>query len=132
MSTPNPITFPPLKQGFSWVDATQNTDDSAIAAGEVTGYTIGVRADGVGAGNPTATPPVLPTYSTLVLITGAAVTAETLAAFNAALTSALPAGNYWAAVQEQSVNGPSAFSAEAPFSIVSSAPPKAPTGFMAS
>ncbi len=115
--------FTPLSKGFSWTDATTNVDGSPIAAGEVTGFEIGVRADG-------STPPAAGTdYAQSVAVQGAAVTSESASAFVAALN--LAPGNYWAAIRSL---GPvdSAYSAEVPFAIPAPLPvPNPPTGFTA-
>ena len=132
MSTPTPIVFTPLTKGFSWTPSTTGVgaDGSAmpLPTGEAyTSATIGIRADGDtthSAGN----------YANLVIVPGAA-TSESVAALTAALQSALPAGNYWAAVEQtDTLNGATATStwtAEVPFSIpptiVQPAPPTNPT-----
>lgn len=124
MSTPNPIVFTPLIKGFSWTPSTTGAGGVALPPGETqSGSTIGIRADGDtthSAGN----------YQWLVVVAGAA-TSETPAAITAALGKALPAGNYWAAIdQTDMLNGApstSAWTAEVPFSIpptiVQPAPP---------
>ena len=99
---------------MTWVDPTTNTDGSPIAAGEITGYLLGVRdtnAAGSAAG-------VYPTTAAV----GAGVTTAPLSVFGA-----LKAGSYAAAAQ---ANGPndSAWSAEALFTITEV--PAAPTGFI--
>ena len=129
MSTPNPVTFPTLLKGFSWVPSTTGAGGVALPSGETqSGSTIGIRADGDAthsAGN----------YQYLVVIAGTA-SAETTAAVNAAIGKALAPGNYWAAIdQTDMLNGApstSAWTAEVPFSIPAViVQPAPPTGFTA-
>ena len=92
----------------SWVIPTTNVDGSAIAAGEITGFTIGIRPASGTAG----------TYPTTQAVPNAAAT-------TAAVSLNLPAGSYFVAVQ---ADGPqnSAWSTEVPFTL---APiPNPPTG----
>ena len=104
---------------FSWTDPTTNTDGSPITAGEVSGYTIGVR-------NTAAAGSVAGTYS--VLVTDASATAVNL--LLTAITPALGAGSYAAAIRTNSANGNSVWSAEQQFAIVPPPPiPNAPTNF---
>jgi hypothetical protein len=99
-----------------WEDPTQNTDNTPIVPGEITGFNIGIRK---------STDPV-GTYPTNVLIKDPTVTSEAFSLLGVTLTP----GDYFAAIQALSTtNGNSAFSAEAAFTIVSTAPPQAPTGF---
>jgi hypothetical protein len=102
----------------SWTDPTLNTDGSTIGAGEITGYTIGVRlATGVAGTYP---------YTATV---AAGATSDLLSA----LSPVLPTGvSLIGAVQALSAtNGNSAWSAEsAPFEIL--AAPNPPTGFTVS
>jgi hypothetical protein len=101
---------------FSWVDPTVNVDGTAISAGEITSYLIGVR-------NTTAAGSVAGTYP----ITLAAPPGAT-SALIAAVTPALPAGLYAASVQAVTANSVSAWSTpEAVFAIAEV--PAAPTGF---
>lgn len=133
MSTPNPVVFPPLIKGFSWAPSTAgvaaNGSAMPLPTGEVyTSATIGIRADGDAshaAGN----------YANLVIVPGAA-TSESVAALTAALQSALPAGNYWAAVEQtdtlNGVTSTSSWTAEVPFSIPPTiVQPAPPSGFIA-
>lgn len=132
MSTPTPV-FPPLTKGFSWTPSTSGigadgspmplpTDETYTSA------TIGIRAEGDtshSAGN----------YANLVIVPGAA-TSESVAALTAGLQSALPAGNYWAAIEQtdtlNGVTATSAWTAEVPFSIPPTiVQPAPPTGFSA-
>lgn len=122
----NATVFPALTKGFTWTPSTTGASNAALPAGETyTSATIGIRADGDtthSAGN----------YANLVIVPGAA-TSESVAALTAALTSALPAGNYWAAIEQtdtlNGVTSTSAWTAEVPFSIpptiVQPAPPSA-------
>lgn len=110
---------------FSWTDPTTNTDGSAVAAGEITAYTIGIRQVADAKGNPVAGS-VAGTYPTTISAPGAAA----VSALGSSLAQALPAGTYAAAIQ---ANGPvnSAFSNEVQFAIVPPPPtPSAPTNFL--
>jgi hypothetical protein len=106
-------TFPPLTAEFTWTPST-TSGGQPLPPGEVeTGSTIGIRADGDtthGVGN----------YQWLIPIAGAGMS-ETLAELTAFLGKALPAGNYWGAVdQTDTLNGQSAtspWSGEIDFSI---------------
>lgn len=103
---------------FSWVDPTTNVDGTAIAAGEISGYTIGVRST-------TASGSVAGTYP-IELTAPATVTTDLLSA----ITPALPAGSYAAAIQANTANTVSAWSAETLFTIAET--PSPPTGFTVS
>lgn len=106
---------------ITWTDATTNTDGTPIAAGEVTGYTVGVRST-------TAAGSVAGTYP-FTASAPATATSELLSA----LSAVLPADTYVAAVQS---TGPvnSGWSAEsAPFTIAAPLPvPAAPTNVVVS
>jgi hypothetical protein len=98
---------------FTWVDPTTNVDGSAIGPSEITGYLIGVRPA-------TGTAGVYP-------VTLQAPPTATSATF-ASIVPPLAPGSYQSAIQTLSTsNGNSAWSAEVPFSIVSS--PNPPSGF---
>lgn len=101
---------------FNWVDPTKNTDGTAITAGEVTGYQIGVRPS-------TGTPG---TYPVLTPIASPTATSEPLAS----LSSVLAPGSYAAAIQTV---GPvnSAWSSEITFAIAPPTP-NPPSGFTVS
>lgn len=101
---PNPVQF-------NWVDPVLNTDGGPIAAGEITGYQIGIRQGG-SAG----------TYPITVSVASPTATSEPFSA----ITPALVSGTYEAAIRSV---GPtdSAWSAEISFSI--SGVPNPPTGF---
>jgi len=103
---------------FSWTDPTTNLDGTAIAAGEITGYTVGVRNTAT-AGSAAGTYPI-----TLAVAAGATT------ALISAITPALPAGSYASAVMAATAAGGSAWSAEATFTLVEV--PNAPTGFTVS
>lgn len=129
MSTPNPVAFTPLVKGFNWTPSTAAIN-GPMPAGEVpSGFTIGIRADGDAthaAGN----------YANLVVVPPNQ-TSETPAQITAALTKALPPGNYWAAVNQtdtlNSVTSVSGWTAEVAFSIPAPiAQPLSPTGFTVS
>lgn len=96
---------------FTWSVPTKNTDGSALTSGEVTGYSIGVRAASQGAAG---------TYPTLTAVADPTAT-----------TAAIPAlapGNYAAAIMSLGPN-PSAWSPEATFTLA--AVPMPPAGFTA-
>jgi len=102
----------------SWTDPTTNTDGSAIAAGEITGYTVGVRSV-------TASGSVAGTYP-FTASAPASSTDELLGA----ITPTLPPDTYVAAVQSNSAsNGNSAWSSESnAFTITAPTPaPNPPT-----
>lgn len=101
---------------FTWVDPTLNTDGSTVAAGEITGYTIGVRST-------TVVGSVIGTYPAQTTITSATATSEAISA----LSSVLKPDSYAAAIKSL---GPvnSAWSAEAAFTIAPPVP-SAPTAF---
>ncbi len=92
---------------FQWTDPTTNADGSAITAGEITGYTVGVRAAGGTVG----------TYPITGAVANAAATSELITA----LSQILLPGTYFAAVQ---TNGPvnSAWSAEVSFTVLAPQP----------
>jgi hypothetical protein len=103
----------------SWVDPTTNVDGSPIAAGEITGYTIGVR-DTTVAGSTAGTYPFTATAP-------ATATSELLSL----ITPVLPTGDVLAAaVQANTATTNSAWSAEATFTLSPPPPtPNAPTNF---
>ena len=98
----------------TWTDPTTNVDGSPIVAGEITGYTLGIRAA-------SGTPGTYP-------ITGAVADPAASSELLTALSATLAPGVYFAAVQ---ANGPvnSAWSAETTFSITSPQP-NPPTGLI--
>jgi hypothetical protein len=98
---------------FVWLDPTLNTDGTAITAGEITGYNIGVRPSTGTAG----------VYPIMTSVAGATTVSEPLSA----LSTVLAPGSYAAAIQSV---GPvnSAFSSEVTFTIAPPTP-SAPTGF---
>ena len=100
---------------FTWTDPTTNVDGSPIAAGEITGYEIGVRPSTGTVG----------TYPTRTPVTGGATVSE---AFSA-IAGTLQPGSYAAAVCALgAVN--SAWSNEVTFTIAAPPPtPSAPTNF---
>jgi hypothetical protein len=101
---------------FTWVDPTVNTDGSAITAGEITGYSIGVRpSTGIPGTYPIVTPIASPT-----------ATSEPFAS----LSSVLAPGTYAAAIQSVGPTN-SAWSSEVTFTIVAPIP-SAPTGLAVS
>jgi hypothetical protein len=101
---------------FSWTDPTTNVDGTPITAGEITGYTLGIRQttlSGSAAG----------TYPIQVPVAGATAASELISQISPALTP----GGYAAAIQTV---GPvnSAWSAEATFTIAPPVP-NSPTNF---
>jgi hypothetical protein len=93
---------------FSWTDPTVNTDGTAITAGEITGFQIGVRPSTGTAG----------TYPTLIPVSGATTTS--------APVPTLAAGTYAAAIMTIGPND-SAWSTEQTFTITEV--PTPPSGF---
>lgn len=103
MSTPNPTVS--LATGkVTWTPPTTNTDGSALTTGEVTGYIVGLRSTTV-PGN------VAGTYPIQSPPTAADAVTEALSA----ITANLKSDSYAVAVQTQSTDGPSAWSAEVLF-----------------
>jgi hypothetical protein len=100
---------------FSWTEPTTNTDGTAIAAGEITGYTVGARLT-------TAAGSAAGTYPFTFTVQGAGMLSAPLSNFSPALSP----GSYAAAVQ---AIGPenSAWSTEATFTIAET--PSAPGNF---
>lgn len=98
---------------FAWTDPTTNTDGSAITAGEITGFNVGIRQAAQPAGVYPITLPVASPSATSALI--------------AAVSPALAPGDYVAAVQTVGPTS-SAWSNEAAFSLAAPVP-SAPTGF---
>ena len=112
---------------FSWKPAASNTDGSAVAAGELTGVTIGIRSTTAAGSTPG-------TYPITIAVPGAALTTELLSAAYSAGLAMLKPDTYLPAIREESVNGPSAWSVEAAadeFQIVPPAP-LPPSGFSVS
>jgi hypothetical protein len=101
---------------FSWTDPTTNVDGSAIAAGEITGYNLGIRQTSL-------TGSVAGTYPIQVPVSGATAASELISQISPALTP----GGYAAAIQTV---GPvnSAWSAEVTFTIAPPVP-NSPTNF---
>jgi len=95
---------------FTWAAPTANADGTPIAAGEITGYQIGIRK---------STDPVPAqaggVYPTLMPAEPSSVFSEALAL----LTPPLASGSYFAAIQATTANGPSLWSTEISFSWVS-------------
>lgn len=106
----------PVSGTFTWVDATTNTDGSAIAAGEITGYQIGVRSA-------TAQGSVAGTYPILLPTAAASATSEAVSA----ATPMLQPDTYFAAIRS---TGPlnSAWTSELEFTIAQPVP-QPPSGF---
>lgn len=103
MSTPiNTVSLATGK--VSWTPPTTNTDGSPLATGEVTGFIVGLRST-------TAVGSVVGTYPIQSPVTAATAVTEALSA----ITANLKADSYAVAVQTQSVDGPSAWSAEVLF-----------------
>jgi hypothetical protein len=95
---------------FTWVDPTTNTDGTAITAGEITGYNIGIRST-------TKAGSVAGTYPIQVPVSGPTAASEMLAS----ITPVLAVDSYAAAIQSV---GPvsSVFSGEVTFDIVPPVP----------
>jgi hypothetical protein len=107
---------------ITWTDPATNTDGSPLAAGEITGYSVGVRSN-TAAGSAAGAYPYTasaPSTSTSELLSG--------------LSSILPPDTYVAAVGATTANGGSAWSAEsAPFAIGAPTPtPNPPTSVQVS
>lgn len=111
---------------FDWQDPTANTDGSPIAAGEITGYEVGVR-------DTTATGSAIGTYPY-----GAKAPATATTELISLLTPSLPKGVLLAAAVRANTAGLDAngkpissdWSTEATFTLAVPAPvPNPPTGF---
>jgi hypothetical protein len=100
---------------FTWVAPTTNTDGSAVVAGEISGYIVGVRPSGSGsAGN----------YANTVNATGA----NTLSALIANVSPPISTGSYAAAVRSVGPTN-SGWSAEITFTLGgSTSVPNPPSG----
>jgi hypothetical protein len=98
---------------FTWTDTTTNADGTPIVAGEVTGYTVGVRPATGTAG----------TYPITGSVTSPTATSELFTSLNTMLTP----GSYAAAIR---ADGPvtSPWSAEITFTVAPEQP-AAPSGF---
>jgi|SRR5271166_139276 len=103
---------------FVWVDPTTNIDGTAIASGEITGYTIGVRN--------IATPGSVAGTYPIEITAPPTVTTDLLSA----IVPALGAGTFAAAIQANTAATNSAWSAEVQFTIAET--PSPPTGFTVS
>jgi hypothetical protein len=101
---------------FTWTDPTTNTDGTPITAGEVTGYTLGIRST-------TASGSVAGTYPITAQVSGASATNELLSA----LGTVLKPDTYAAAIQTAGPV-PSAFTNEVTFTI-EPPQPNPPTSF---
>jgi len=101
---------------FRWIAPTTNTDGSPIAAGEITGYQVGVRPA-------SGTPGV---YTILAPVDAATDTSDPIAD----ITPALGYGDWVAAVRSIGPTN-SAWSNERAFTLVAPPPPvpNAPTNF---
>jgi len=99
-------TAPANPTTISWTDPTTNVDGTPIAAGEITGYAVGVRST-------TASGSAAGTYPYT-----ASAPSSSSSELLSALTPLLTAGTYVAAVQAVTAAGNSAWSAESsPFTI---------------
>lgn len=109
----------PTPKNFSWTVPTQNVDGSPIAAGEITGFQIGVR--------PASSPAVAQnggTYPINMPVDPATATSDPLSELNPPLTP----GNYFCAIQTLSTtNGNSAWTNEFAFTVFPQ--PEAPSNF---
>lgn len=96
---------------FSWTDPSTNTDGTAVSAGELVSYTIGVgTATGV--------------YTILTTVSPGSATSEALSS----LTTVLVPGTYFAAIKANTSTASSVWSNEVSFSLAAPVP-NAPTGF---
>lgn len=91
----------PIGVSFTWEPPTQNTDNSALTGGELTGYEVGVRIGG-SAG----------TYPTSMMVDGAFTSADLIANIQPPLAS----GTYQAAVRTAGPT-PGTWSVEASFTV---------------
>jgi hypothetical protein len=106
-------TIVPSTAKFTWTDATKNLDGSAIVAGEVTGFLIGIRPSTGTAGNyPINSPPIA---------------ANAVSEAVALITPSLVPGDYAAAIQSVGPSN-SPWSAEVTFTIAVPVP-AAPSAF---
>lgn len=103
----------PNTAAFAWTDPTSNTDGSPLQAGEVTGYTIGIRPASGTAG----------TYPITANVPGADAVKEAVSAIG----TMLQPGDYAAAIQSAGPV-PSAWSSEIQFEIAQPQP-NPPTDF---
>ena len=106
----------PTTAKFSWTDPTTNVDGSAIQAGEITGYSVGIRSA-------TAAGSVAGTYTVTAAVAGATAANEAVASIG----TVLKPDTYAAAIQAV---GPanSAWSSEIEF-VIAPPVPSAPTNF---
>jgi hypothetical protein len=95
---------------FTWTDPTTNADGSSLTAGEITGYTIGIRST-------TAAGSVVGTYPVLTSIVNPTATSEALSS----LSTVLVADTYAAAIRS---DGPvtSVWTNEVTFTIAAAVP----------
>lgn len=109
-------TINPSTANFTWTDPTANADGSAIQAGEITGYSIGIRSA-------TAAGSVAGTYTVTAAVSGAAAAKEAVASIG----TVLKPDTYAAAIQAM---GPvnSAWSTEIEF-VIAQPVPASPTAF---
>lgn len=123
--------FTPLTQGFSWTDsAGVDANGNPLPEGEApVSSTLGIRADGDSAFSPG-------NYKYQVTVAYPTQT-ESVSDLTTALASALPPGNYWAAVKQTdklgdaSVDSP--WTTEVPFSIpMQAVEPASPTALAVS
>jgi hypothetical protein len=103
---------------FTWTDPTLNTDGTAVTAGEITGYAIGIR-------NTATTGSVAGTYPTIVNVP-AAVTTFAINSISPPLTS----GSFAAAIEAITALTVSSWSTEVTFTLAPT--PDPPTGFTVS
>lgn len=104
---------------FTWADPTTNVDGTPISAGEITGYTVGVRSE-------SAAGSVAGTYPITGSVTDPTATSELFTHLN----TMLKPDTYAAAIR---ADGPvvSPWSAEITFTVAPEQP-SAPSGFVAS
>lgn len=108
-------TINPTTANFTWQDPTTNVDGSAIQAGEITGYNLGIRST-------TASGSIQGTYPITVNVPGATAAKESVAAIG----TVLKPDTYAAAIQTAGPTN-SAWSAEVEFTIAQPVP-SSPSG----
>jgi len=98
---------------ISWVDPTLNTDGSAITAGEVSGYLVGIR-------DTAANPSVAGTYPKTAVVTGGGATSALMSVLG--FLSGLVRGGTYAVAAESEVGG-AAVGAWSPEFVFTYSPP---------
>lgn len=109
-------TINPSTANFTWADPTTNVDGSAIQAGEITGYNVGIRSA-------TASGSVAGTYTIMAAVAGAAAAKEAVSAIG----TVLKPDTYAAAIQTVGPTS-SAWSPEIEF-VIAQPVPESPSAF---